>query len=309
MNSERSARWAGVFVVVAVLLLLAGFAYYLAHTAQRRGWRVPRCPYYTFVQSADGLEVGDPVKMMGFEVGAITTIEAQPPGAYYNVFVGIEIKRPYYGYIWTDSKMRVVNVGLLGRQLEVTKGVTGAPTVADRQEQPAEVWVDGKWVALAVAPKGVFLPPDESASVTERAEKLLGQVESALPNLLAVTNRLNLVLDNANGLLTSSTVLVGNVDRVVAQLPPVVSNVTVVTGHLTGPAAEVGMLLTNLNESLMNLASLTGNLNSQVQSNGQMLAGISALVTNADGLVQGLKKHWLLRSAFPATNSPAAKGK
>lgn len=298
---ERTQRVVGVFVVVALLLLLAGFGYYLYHLSERRGWRVPRCPYFTFVQSADGLEVGAPVKMMGFDVGAITVIEAEPPGAYYNVFVGVEIKRPYYGYILSDSKIKVANVGLLGRQLEVTKGVAGVPTVTDRNDRPSEVLVNSQMVALAKAPKGVFLQPDESAGVTERAEKLLGQVETALPNILALTNRLNLVLDNANTLVT-------NLDRTATQLQPVLSNATILTGNLTGPTAGIGTqintLVVNLNDTLLNLAAMTGNLNSQVQSNSHILTGISTLVIDADNLVQGLKKHWLLRGAFPATNAP-----
>ncbi|MCG3148838.1 MAG: hypothetical protein PCFJNLEI_02287 [Verrucomicrobiae bacterium] len=314
---ERGERWVGVFVVGALLLLVAGFAYYLYHTAERRGWLVPRCPYYTFVQSAEGLEVGEPVKMMGFEIGAITSIEAEPPGAYYNVFVGIEIKRPYYGYIWADSKIKVANVGLLGRQLEISKGVTGLPTVKDFNDRPSEVLVNGKMVSLAEAPKGVFLLPEESPSVTERAEKLLGQVEGALPNIVALTNQLNDVFANANGLLTNSSAVMLTLDRTVAQLDPVISNATVITGNLTGPTAalegQIAMLVLGLNETLLNLAAITSNLNVQVQSNDQMLSEISTLVTNSDDLVQGLKRHWLLRGAFKSktttTNAPAPRVK
>ncbi|MEI6082746.1 MAG: MlaD family protein [Verrucomicrobiota bacterium] len=317
---ERTQRVVGVFVVVALLLLLAGFGYYLYHLSERRGWRVPRCPYFTFVQTADGLEVGAPVKLMGFDVGAITVIEAEPPGAYYNVFVGVEIKRPYYGYILSDSKIKVVNVGLMGRQLEVTKGLTGVPTVTDRLNRPHEVLVNSQMVALTLAPKGVFLQPDESAGVTERAEKLLNQVEGALPNILALTNRLNVVLDNANILVTNSATLMASLDRTTAQLAPVLSNATLITGNLTNPtgslgdwlittnlSAQINELVFGLNATLLNLASITGNLNSQVQSNDQILTGISTLVVDTDNLVQGLKKHWLLRGAFPATNAPAKK--
>lgn len=316
-GSDRGERWAGIFVLGALLLLVAGFAYYLYHTAERKGWLVPRCPYYTFVQSADGLAVGDPVKMMGFDIGAITTIEAQPPGAYYNVFVGVEVKRPYYGYIWSDSKIKVANVGLLGRQLEITKGVTGAPTVRDKHNKPDEILLGTNFVALAAAPKGVFLLPDESASVTERAEKLLATAEAALPDILALTNRLNLVLDNANVLVTNGAVAAGNANALitnatllVTELRPAVSNLTARLDHtLEAVDTNLVTLAGNLNATLMNLASLTGNLNSQVASNDQILTGISTLVRDTDELVQGLKKHWLLRGAFSGskTNMPPTK--
>jgi len=320
MSGRGRERLVGVFVLVAAVLLLAGFAYYLYRTAERRGWLVPRCPYYTFVMSADGLGVGDPVRMMGFEIGQITGIEAMPPGSYYNVFVSIEIQRPYYGYIWTDSKIRVATAGLLGRQLEVLKGVAGTATITEKDGRPHEVFQDGKFVALATVPKGAFLLPEESASVGERAEKLLGQMEAALPGVLAVTNRLNAVLDNANGLLTGAHSLLANADRTVTQLQPALSNVVVITDHLRDPRGSLGEWLlptdlhTNLvnvtgglNDTLLNLAAITSNLNSQVESNHQILAEISRLVVNTDHLVQGLKKHWLLRGVFrsSATNATA----
>lgn len=310
--SERGERWVGLFVVLALLLLVAGFGYYLYHTAEKRGWFVPRCPYYTFVQTADGLQIGEPVMLMGFEVGNITVIEAEPPGSWYNVFVGFEIKRPYYGYIWSDSRVKVATVGLLGRQLEIIKGVAGQPTVYEQQGRPHEILVGTNRVELAKNPKGAFLPPEESASVTERAEKLLATAEAALPNLLALTNRLNTVLDSANVLVTNTSTLMVSLDQAVMKLQPVLSNATIITGNLTDPHGSLGdwlltddlnthiaTLVNGLNATLWNLADITSNLNAQVQSNDQILSEISGLVTNTDDLVQGLKRHWLLRSAFP----------
>jgi ABC-type transporter Mla subunit MlaD len=318
-GSDRSERWVGMFVVVALLLLVAGFGYHLYHTAEKRGWFVPRCPYYTFVQNADGLEVGEPVMLMGFEVGNITVIEAEPPGSWYNVFVGFEIKRPYYGYIWSDSRVKVATVGLLGRQLEIIKGVAGRPTVYEKDGRPHQVLVGTNRVDLAQNPKGAFLLPEESASVTERAEKLLADAEAALPNLLALTNRLNGVLDSANVLLTNTSALMVRLDQTAEQLSPVLSNATIITGHLTDPHGSLGdwlltdeldahiaTLVASLNATLLNLADITSNLNAQVQSNDQILSEISTLVINTDDLVQGLKRHWLLRGAFGRRDRTAA---
>ena len=76
-----------VAVRLATLLLAAGFVYYIYHTAQRKGWFLTKAAYFIFVDSAAGLKVGDPVKLMGFDVGKITRIDAQPPGEYFNVYV------------------------------------------------------------------------------------------------------------------------------------------------------------------------------------------------------------------------------
>src|SRR5713226_9618523 len=120
---RRVEKIVGFFVLFAALVLVAGFVYYLRHTAERRGWFIPKCPYFTFVESGEGLKVGDPVVLMGFEVGKITVITALPPGSYSKVYLGVEIRRPYYGYIWSDSKVRIGAAGFLGsRQVEISDG-------------------------------------------------------------------------------------------------------------------------------------------------------------------------------------------
>ena len=85
---QRVEKVVGLFVLVAVLALVAGFAYYVYHMAEQKGWFIQKCPYFTFVDGGEGLKVGDPVMLMGFEVGNITVITAQPPGAEHRVFVG-----------------------------------------------------------------------------------------------------------------------------------------------------------------------------------------------------------------------------
>ena len=112
---------------------------------------------------------------------------------------------------------------------------------------------------------------------------------------------------------------------------PMVTNFTVISAQLREPGGpvvwalgtngndQVQGALTNVNSLLANtdtnlaavliqLANITSNLNAQVQANTNMLSGISKIVTDSDDLVQGLKRHWLLRSAFKgkATNAPPA---
>ena len=89
---SRMERAVGWFVVLATALLVFGFSYYVYNTAQRKGWFKTRAPYFTFVDRATGLKVGDPVKLMGFDVGRISRIDALPPDEAYNVYVEFEIK-------------------------------------------------------------------------------------------------------------------------------------------------------------------------------------------------------------------------
>ena len=312
---RRVEKIVGFFVILAALVLLVGFGYYLYHTGQRKGWFIPKCPYFTFVQSAEGLKIGDPIVLMGFDVGNITTITAQSP-AEHRVFVGMEVRQPYYGYIWSDSKVRIAAVGLLGgRNLEITAGEAGMPTVKEAGGLITELWIHDHWVPIGKVHKGVRLDPDEQPSLSDRAQKLVGTVESALPNILGLTNQLYAVL-------TNTAQLTANANQMV-------TNLTVITSNLRDPHGSLGewlipndvhtnltAVVASLNDTIMNLAAITSNLNTQVESNDKILAQISGLVVNTDNLVQGLKKHWLLRGVFqkmgtqtnaPASNVPAAR--
>ena len=167
----------------------------------------------------------------------------------------------------------------------------------------------------------VELPAQESVPVAERLDKLVGQVETALPNILSLTNKLAAVLDNAANATS-------NLNNTLVAAQPLVTNFASISGQLREPGGlalwalgtnsnqqlataltNVNFLLvdsdTNLNQlteqigaTLENLAGITSNLNVQVRANSNLLGGIAQSVTDADDLMQGLKHHWLLRSAF-----------
>lgn len=405
---SRMEKAVGWFVMLAIVLLAFGFVYYVYNTAQRKGWFKSKAPYFTFTDRATGLRVGDPVQMMGFDVGEITRIDAQPPDDFYfNVYVEFEIQAPYYGYLWTDgSRAKVATADFLGKRvLEVTKGTGGYPTyvfhplrtvtlaearalpelgrwlvgeevvssednevlakaktplseailtalqaaghesvvVMDGREERKSItgiWddKDGRYLPFTRTTKPYWLLSDESPAVTERLEQLVGQVEAALPNILALTNSLGAVLANSANATSNLNVLI-------AGAQPAVSNVALATAQLNHPGAlgewlwstnlpqqleetlssarslmstaettasgantNMAVLVENLGRSLDNLAGITSHLNQQVQANTNILRAVSDAVIHADELVQGLKQHWLLRSAFRdrGTNVPPA---
>jgi ABC-type transporter Mla subunit MlaD len=175
-----------------------------------------------------------------------------------------------------------------------------------------------------------WLEPDESPALNERLERVANQVEEALPNILNLTNQLYAVLSN-------SAILTAHLDEVAASAKPAVSNLALVTAQLNQPGALGEWLLpTNINQkldsvlggadstlasansnlvmlaqqlaqSLENLSQITSNLNGQVQANTNILSSVSKAVVDADNLVQGLKRHWLLRSAFKKENAAEKK--
>lgn len=387
---SRVERMVGVFVTVASLLMLAGFAYYLYHTAEKKGWFLAKVRYQTGVNSAAGLAAGTPVMLMGKVVGKVTKVTENDPWAYYGLTVEFEVMQPGFGYIWTDSKVKVASGLFESRSLEVTKGreYWAVPTVigtarANYQRVPLEklekAWTeetnrlfaaelaktgaasisaDRKEVleqqarynlqAYAASPEGranlyvrwdekqhdapFWLDPEEALPVAERVEQIADTVEKALPSFLALTNQLTAILDNAasataklDALLSDVKPAAQNLSRASEDMPRLSANLAQITQNLTnaqgglgewvltddlkaqidqtfgGVQSVMGTANTNLltlNQSLENLSQITGELSTQVRANTNLLSGVYHLVIDADQLIQGLKQHWLLRSAF-----------
>ena len=401
---ERAVGW---FVFLATALLLFGFGYYIYHTAERKGWFKTKAPFVTYVQSSAGLKVGDPIYMMGFQVGTITLVHPRPPGDAHNVEVRFEVLDPYFRYIWTHGSFVKVNAGFLGQsQLEVTRATNGFAlcvtqpiyykTIPELEQlaisEPSQ-WQLSQYIfdarsnvvfspyqpyngltqsnlellaSLNLPSNAVYaynntlnrkhivarwredlqrydfyddkkdlpveLPAQESVPIADRLDRIITQVETALPNILAVTNKLFAVLDHAANATS-------NLNTTIVAAQPLVTNFADISAQLREPGGlalwalgtnsqfQLQTALTNANSLLVsadtnlaqlsadigvtleNLAGITSNLNAQVQANSNLLGGISKIVTDSDDLVQGLKRHWLLRSAFKtkATNSPAKK--
>ena len=178
----------------------------------------------------------------------------------------------------------------------------------------------------------VFLPIAEAPALTERLDQIVAQVQSALPNIFALTNRLARVLDNTANVTS-------NLNTTIVSAQPMVTNFAVLSGNLRAPgglgawalgtngADQLNVVLTNtgvllahtdtnldaltedIGVTLIHLANITSNLDAQVANNPQAMSNLVKTIADSDDLIQGLKRHWLLRSAFKqkATNAPAVK--
>ncbi|MGA2029743.1 MAG: MlaD family protein [Verrucomicrobiota bacterium] len=399
---SRMERVVGWFVSLATALLLFGFGYYIYHTAERKGWFKIKAPFFTYVKSSEGLNVNDPVVMMGFQVGQITLIHAMPPGDPHNVHVEFEITDPYFRYIRTGgSFVKVNSADFLGkRELEITRGTNGLGSYEVVVTQPISVLSlddakklavesPGQWqlaqdvldensnvvfhaydhvetvldesnaallaqcafesnsiyvydntekdkdhiVASWYRPKhryqnftptseDAYLHAVETPPISDQLQAMVLQVQTALPNILGLTNQIAAVLSN-------SIAATANLNTDLVEARPLLTNFTGISDQLKGPGGVLTWALgtngseqlqdalthanatlagtdTNLTAILFHLADITSNLNMQVQENTNMLGSISKIVIDTDDFIQGLKHHWLLRSAFKKENQKPA---
>jgi ABC-type transporter Mla subunit MlaD len=252
--------------------------------------------------------------------------------------------------VYDDTKTNVVARPMQPLTSEVLQKIVDARSVAtlriiegtNSTKIPTGIWNerDGRYEVFGwerETRKGYFLTPDESPALTERLETVVNTVETALPNVLSLTNELRRVLANAasaaghaDDVLTSAHPLVTNLHELTTQLTLIARNVSDPNGSLgqwliptnlspqlsqtvtsanavlTNANAQLTELARGLDQTIDNLAKITGNLHNQVNANPQLVRQVSRLIIDVDDMVQGLKRHWLLRSAFrqPASEKP-----
>jgi hypothetical protein len=406
---SRMERMVGWFVFLATALLLFGLGYYLYGRAQSKGWFLVKAKFYTYVDDAAGLKVGDWVTLMGFQVGQITLIQAMPPRTPHNVMIAFEINKlnqrgdPYYGYVWSQGSRVKVNSDVLGnRSLAITRGTNGfgiysihpvrslsldelrndeessgatnwflaenvydstsnlvlraysrlvesnLTTIASLNHEPVlafnikekhrhivAMWDNKAQHYIEYDPRNLNetnayeLPVDQAVPISDQLQAMVTQIQGALPAVLALTNKVTAILNNAANITS-------NLNNTMLAMQPIVTNFDMISGRLREPGGviqwalgtntdlQIQMALTNANTllahvntnidtltmqvgmTLDNVADITSNLNAQVEANPNMLYGISKMVKDSDDLVQGLKRHWLLRSAFKKENKAAA---
>ena len=140
-----------------------------------------------------------------------------------------------------------------------------------------------------------------AAEATENLNQLLTEARPVVRNVAVITAnlkeprgslgewvfptnmnyQLTALLTNANSTVTNVNFTIGNVNSTVTN-----ANTNLVT------------VFSNITQALENLSGITSNLHAQVQRNGNIVSSVSKLIVDSDDMVQGLKRHWLLRSAF-----------
>ncbi|MFT6620115.1 MAG: ABC-type transporter Mla subunit MlaD [Limisphaerales bacterium] len=319
---NRVEHAVGFFVLLAVVLLLSGFCYYVYYTAKTKGWYDVKAPFFSYIDSATGLHVGDAVMMMGFEVGTITKITADPAGSPQNVYLEFVVQGEYIGYMWTDSKVRLSAGDLLGnRGIEVLKGNWSGTWMDEESRVVSTIYKQAEkthklteivtahydaeaktWAYTNYTPGFVYyMKVDEAPALTERAGSIVAMAETAMPSILSLTNQVqetlnvaNLAMSNLNLRISQFEPILTNVNSVVAGFVPASSNISMITRNLTNAHGGLGqwLLPTNLTaETELTLTSVRETLAAATMTltnASTALAQLGSTVGNTDTNLAGL---------------------
>ncbi|HEX3889585.1 MAG TPA: MlaD family protein [Verrucomicrobiae bacterium] len=224
----------------------------------------------------------------------------------------------FYAYDHAEKVLDESNATLLAQcatSLESNSIYVYDNTEKDKNEIVASWWRKRhRYQNFTPNSDDAYLHAVETPPISDQVQAMVLQVQSALPNFLALTNKLDAVLDNAANATS-------NLNVTLVTVHPMLTNFADISAQLREPGGvatwalgtngddQIQGSLTNLDALLNHLADITSNLNAQVQGNTNFLGGISKTIGDTDDFIQGLKRHWLLRSAFKvkSTNAPAKK--
>jgi len=115
---------------------------------------------------------------------------------------------------------------------------------------------------------------------------LAGLTASATNTLADLTNKLALLTTSATNMMTNVNTMLGFANQ-----------------FMTNTHTNIAFTVSNLSRTLEEVTGITSGLRKQVEANTNFLSEVSKAIIHADDLLQGIKKHWLIRSAFK-TNAP-----
>ncbi|HZM45404.1 MAG TPA: MlaD family protein [Burkholderiales bacterium] len=297
-----------IFLVVAVLALVAA----IGVLAWQQGALTRTIDVSFFAGTADGMNKGMAVKLVGFKVGSVDAISVTPD---LRVKVSVKLDEKYRNMIDGDAVVRLAREGLIGGNvLEVRPGSGDKGPIKDKAvlryerepaldaavvalvDQIAPVIADVKQVTTFLAsPEGDFRQAIGNAN---RAAAALVETRADLKKLIASLGegfdrsekQLAAVLDTTNGLLqetrASVAVLDGSLRKMDAALP--------------GIATKMDQSLENIrvaSEAIRGVA--TGQLPGLVGDAGTLVGEGSALVSDTNEIVRGAKQTWPVRNLVP----------
>jgi phospholipid/cholesterol/gamma-HCH transport system substrate-binding protein len=247
----------GVFVISAVLLFGAG----LFLIGDRENAFSHHHDFYTEMSNVNGLAPGSKVRVSGFDAGEVTSLQIpdRPSGKFR---IKLHVDKKLNNLIREDSVVSVESDGIVGDKfLLIHDGSDQSPEAKSGDTLPSKEPVEIS--AMLEKVNGIM---DQARGVIDQASATVGDVHI----------KLNLALDNTNGLLADARNGKGTVgmllnDQVTAdQVKHVVANADQASANLKQASVQVKQIVANvqsrnlpekMDDTLINLRHASAQVN------------------------------------------------
>lgn len=264
-------RFAEQVVGVFVLLALVGVGVILVFIGVNQRWFARNYTFISRFASADGLAVGMPIMLKGFEIGKVTRISLNPEN---QVDIEFSVQDTYYDRVHRNSVLELAASPIgLGVSLKFHSGNDRGPPLPEMSFIPSLDSEEGRELAekgLVEIPKG----EDVIGSVIGKLNPILDETRATIEEARHVADTLDAALKGGGGpmgeMVVGLSATPGKVNRAVddisVRVDTLLDRLTAVSDNLQDITVKtrgvIGDLSTNLDDISQNLKSMTADLKS-----------------------------------------------
>jgi phospholipid/cholesterol/gamma-HCH transport system substrate-binding protein len=290
-----------IFLVVAVMSLVAA-AVLLAHN---QGAFTPTVNVYFYAGTAEGMNKGMAVKLVGFNVGSVGSIAIEPD---LRVKVELKIVEKYAPMIYSNAVVRLTREAVIGGNvLELRPGTENVGPIADRTvlRYERDPGIEGA-VNKLLAQLGPIV--SDVRLFTAYLNNSEGDFRQAMRNLNLTASRLG---DASAGLSQLTTAAVAKLDSGEARVSTLLDStdalmkdaratVAVLDASLKKIDAALPGITSRMDQSLENIRVTSEAVRGMVTGDLPGLVGqAGGLVSETSEVVRGVKRAWPLRDVVP----------
>jgi phospholipid/cholesterol/gamma-HCH transport system substrate-binding protein len=262
-------RFAEQIVGFFVLLGILGVAVILIFIGINQRWFARNYEYLSKFASGDGLSVGMPIMLKGFEIGKVGKISLNSADEVDIVF---SIHDTYYDRVRPNSVLELTSSPIgLGVSLKFHPGKDPGPPLAEDSFVPTTDSPEGR--ALIEAGK-VVLPKAEDVigSVISKLNPILDETRLAIVQIRRVATSLEVAFSGQGGpvgtmvndLSQTPAKVNRTIDDVTVKISTLLDKIIVISDNLQDISVKtrgvIGDLSTNLDDISQNLKDMTGDL-------------------------------------------------
>ena len=306
--SNRDERFKGLFVKVSifVLLALAGITFNLVFTSIKKGLFNPKSSVYFFVDSAEEIKEGMPVKLSGFKIGSVDNITLD---SIAHAKVKLNIENPYLALLNEDALVSLKKEGVIGDSvLEAKRGPQG------RGQLHAGTTIrferSGGFEQMAQEIRDRVVPVmNEINKLIYSTNDPQGDIRQTLKNMREFTGELRGTRARVDRTLDKVD------DNITHDIQPTLHSIHLASDHVESMTGKLDkalpVIISQVNATLDNVSQTTQTIKSTVNKTAPQLSGIvgesRSLINDTRTIEDSLSTSWPLKNIMQPSEQELLK--
>ncbi|MEK6790467.1 MAG: MlaD family protein [Deltaproteobacteria bacterium] len=317
MNEEKDSRFKNLELKIGVMVAcaVAGIILVIVSIGIQKDIFTKKYDLNFLSTSGAGFKVGMPVKLSGFKIGRIKTIELTE-GA--KVKVVVEVNKKYENWLRAGARGTTGKEGLFGEPfIEIAMGESKGRLLMDGENIPYDK--AGGFEELAEGARPIL---DEVKEIIRYINSPDGDFKKSFGNIREFTAELRQTrarLDNAikdadetikkTGQLvtdvnTRTALMLDSAGKAARNLETFSLSLEPIAGHAAAAASRLPGVVEKLDSAAQDVKSLTGSLSKEGPRIGRVIANAEDASREAGRLVKGINESWPGRLMAPEAKTP-----